>query len=63
MILISIDENTIFPLRQNAAAEAIGRMGDTRAVEPLKKALKDEIRNVRSKAAEALGKIKTKKNW
>jgi HEAT repeat protein len=44
------------------AAEALGRIGDKRAVEPLSKALsnsrvRDENRYVRGKAAEALGRI------
>ncbi len=44
--------------QQEAAAEALGRIGDPRAVEPLIMALKDRDLAVRRKAAEALGKIK-----
>nr|MBC8522037.1 HEAT repeat domain-containing protein [Methanomicrobia archaeon] len=39
------------------AAEALGKIGDTRAIEPLIHALKDKKGNVRESAAEALGKI------
>jgi len=39
------------------AAEALGKIGDIRAVKPLIEALKDEYRYVRLKAAKALGKI------
>jgi signal transduction histidine kinase len=40
-----------------AAAEALGKIGDIRAVEPLIDALKDTHHSVRRAAAEALGKI------
>lgn len=40
-----------------SAAEALGRIGDTKAVEPLIEALKDEHGPVRFTAAEALGRI------
>ncbi|MCP4370561.1 MAG: HEAT repeat domain-containing protein, partial [Deltaproteobacteria bacterium] len=43
------------------AAEALGSIGDSRAVEPLITTLKDENSQVRSRAAEALGKIGDKK--
>ncbi len=43
-------------LRQDAA-EALGQIGDTRAVEPLIVALKDPWTDVRRAAAEALGQI------
>jgi len=43
------------------AAEALGRIGDKRAVEPLIHALKDEDWYVRWKAAEALGRIGDKR--
>ena len=43
--------------RAEEAAKVLGKIGDTRAVEPLSKALSDENGNVRSKAAEALGDI------
>jgi HEAT repeat protein len=39
------------------AAEALGRIGDVRAVEPLLIALKESITDVRNISAEALGKI------
>ena len=39
------------------AAEALGEIGDARAVEPLILALKDEYWEVRRRAAEALGEI------
>jgi HEAT repeat protein len=39
------------------AAETLGEIGDTRAVEPLIHALKNNYTNVREKIAEALGKI------
>jgi len=40
-----------------AAAEALGQIGDVRAVEPLVTALKDKDKSVRKAAAEALGQI------
>jgi HEAT repeat protein len=43
---------------RSTAIEALGRIGDTRAVTPLIQALDDEDRNVRKSAAEALGEIK-----
>lgn len=51
---------------RSIAAEALGRLGDRRAVEPLSKALsnsrvRDENRYVRGKAAEALGRLGDKK--
>ena len=46
MNLISIDENTILPLWQKAVAEALGKIGDARAIEPLFQALKDEDEGV-----------------
>jgi HEAT repeat protein len=49
------DENS--DVRQ-AAAKALGKIGDPRAVEPLIAALSDESSDVRYAAAEALGKIK-----
>ena len=42
---------------RNAAAGVLGQIGDTRAVEPLIAALKDESWGVRHYAAEALGQI------
>jgi HEAT repeat protein len=42
---------------RKAAAEALGKIGDTRAVEPLIAALKTRDSDVRQAAAEALGKI------
>ena len=39
------------------AAEALGKIKDPRAVEPLIAALKDEVSGVRESAAEALRKI------
>ncbi len=43
------------------AAEALGEIGDKRAVEPLIAALKDKSSGVRSSAAEALGQIGDKR--
>jgi len=43
--------------RSEKAAEALGKIGDTRAVEPLSKALSDESENIRKSAAKVLGKI------
>jgi HEAT repeat protein len=40
-----------------AAAEALGPIGDARAVTPLKGALQDADADVRAAAAQALGKI------
>src|SRR5450759_2332909 len=45
------------PAVRRAAAEALGQIGDARAVEPLIAALKDESWGVRRAAAEALGQI------
>ena len=42
---------------RGGAAEALGEIGDTRAVEPLIQALKDKDYDVRRHAAEALGEI------
>ena len=39
------------------AAEALGKIGDVRAVEPLISVLKDSNRDVRKAAAEALEKL------
>jgi HEAT repeat protein len=44
------------------AAWALGWLGDTKAVNSLKKALRDENEDVRYAAAEALKMIKAKKN-
>ena len=44
------------------AAQILGNLGDTRAIEPLKKALKDENEDVRETAKIALEKIDLKKN-
>ncbi len=46
------------PLVRRQAAEALGRIKDSRAVEPLVSALKDEDATVRGYAAEALGEIR-----
>ena len=43
-----------YSLVHRTAAEALGEIGDKRAVEPLKAALRDEDRGVREKAAMAL---------
>ena len=43
---------------QESAAEALGLIGDKRAVEPLIEALKDEVSGVRNRAAVAIGNIK-----
>ncbi len=40
-----------------AAAEALGEIGDARAVEPLIAALKDGVEDVRTASAEALGEL------
>jgi len=42
---------------RSGAAEALGRIGDARAVESLIKALNDADGDVRRSAAEALGRI------
>ena len=42
---------------RSGAVEALGRIGDVRAVEPLIQRLQDEDEDVRSAAAEALGRI------
>jgi len=42
---------------RRAAAEALGEIGDARAVEPLIAALKDKDREMRETAAKALGEI------
>ena len=42
---------------RSSAAEALGEIGDARAVEPLCAALRDKDVDVREAAAEALGKI------
>ena len=42
---------------RSSAAEALGRIGDTEAVEPIIPTLKDMDRDVRWKAVEALGRI------
>lgn len=48
---------------RSAAAEALGKIGDARAVEPLTKAaLKDTDRDVQKVAKKALNKIKAKKS-
>jgi len=41
----------------SAAAKALGMIGDTRAVEPLIKALEDEDEGVRRNAKESLKKL------
>jgi HEAT repeat protein len=46
---------------RRSAAEALGRLGDVRAVEPLIAALGDESSSVRLYAAEALGKLRAAK--
>jgi len=46
-----------YPDRRMRAADALGGIGDPRAVEPLIAALKYESSSVRANAAEALGKI------
>ena len=48
------DEND--EVRGNAA-QALGSIGDDKAIEPLKEALKDESKYVRGSAADALGRI------
>lgn len=45
-------------LVRRKAAEALGKLGDSKAAEPLIQALKDEDWRVREKVVEALGKIK-----
>jgi HEAT repeat protein len=42
---------------RGSAAEALGNLGDVRAVEPLAIALRDSHKYVRRRAAEALGKL------
>ncbi|MDD1676897.1 MAG: HEAT repeat domain-containing protein [Methanomicrobiales archaeon] len=48
------DENAAY---RWGAAEALGRMGDPRAIGPLIKALRDEDWRVRMKAAWSLGRL------
>ncbi|MBE2900790.1 hypothetical protein DNK57_08330 [Methanothermobacter thermautotrophicus] len=43
--------------RAQAAAEALGEIGDPKAVEPLTKALKDEEPSVQTQVEEALTKL------
>ncbi|AEH51257.1 HEAT repeat domain-containing protein [Pseudothermotoga thermarum] len=45
------------PYVRKSTAEALGKIGDSRAVEPLIQALKDDDENVRSSASKALEKI------
>ena len=49
-------EDVFIPV-QERAAEALGKLGDARAVEPLLARLEDEYEWVRERAAEALGKL------
>lgn len=48
---------------RRSAAEALGKIGDTRAVEPLIVALGDENGDVRWQAVQALRRIGTTKAW
>jgi HEAT repeat protein len=43
---------------RGSAAEALGKLGDKRAVKPLTACLKDQDEDVRLSAAEALGKLR-----
>ncbi len=45
------------PAARKSAAEALGKLGDTRAVEPLIRILNDKNREVREKVIEALGAL------
>jgi len=54
--LIQALKDTTWSVRENAA-EALGEIGDARAVEALIQALKDQSGSVRANAAWALGKI------
>lgn len=54
--LINALRDNDFSIRMYAA-EALGLMGDTRAVEPLIHALKDKVELVRGNAVSALGEI------
>ena len=47
-------------LVRHAAAQALGRIGDARAVRPLAAAVKDEVRHVRDAARAALQALKRK---
>ena len=50
--------NDKFPSVKNSSAEALGKIGDLRAVDPLLELLKDDHMGPRSNAAEALGELK-----
>ncbi|MFO7966347.1 MAG: HEAT repeat domain-containing protein [Archaeoglobaceae archaeon] len=56
--LIETLETEVEVAKREYAAKALGLLGDTKAVESLIEALKDENENVRDKAAQALGEIK-----
>ena len=52
-----LGDSNIDKISRNFAAEALGKLGDQRAVDPLIKALQDSERWVHRSAAEALGKL------
>ena len=54
--MIKVLKNDESQVRVNAA-EALGKLNDTRAVEPLVEALKDKARPLRVSAVEALGEL------
>lgn len=53
--LVNVVLHDINPDIKIQSAAVLGKIGDVRAVEPLKKALKDPNKNVRYRAAKALG--------
>jgi HEAT repeat protein len=54
-------ERTFYPGTRSAAAEALGQLGDPRAVEPLLAALKDESLTLRISVLAALGTLHDKR--
>jgi HEAT repeat protein len=56
--LLAVLEDLEVPQSRSAAAEALGKLGDARAVDPLIRALKSEDASLRKSAAEALGSLK-----
>jgi len=61
--LIKKLKNDNWFVTRRAAAKALGKIGDTRAVKPLIKALEDENWDVRKAAAEALEKLGEPLGW
>ena len=55
--IIAVLKNSTDFRGRSAAARALGQLGDPRAIEPLISALRDEHQLVRSRAADALGRV------